>query len=96
MVKVTEKAAEKLKEMTANQDSPNKMLRVSFGGFGWGGPKLHLALDELSHDTDIVVESQGVKIVYDANIENYIANTVIDYSANYFTRGFYVRGGSFC
>lgn len=34
MVKVTEKAAEKLKEMTANQDSPNKMLRVSFGGFG--------------------------------------------------------------
>ncbi|MCW3488531.1 hypothetical protein [Dethiobacter alkaliphilus] len=38
------------------------------------------------------MESKGVKVVYDETIENFIANSVIDYSTNMFYRGFYVRG----
>jgi Fe-S cluster assembly iron-binding protein IscA len=35
MIKISERAAEKLKEKIAGHSSPEKtMLRVSFGGFG--------------------------------------------------------------
>jgi Fe-S cluster assembly iron-binding protein IscA len=34
MLTLTEKAVEQLKETIAKQDSPNTVLRVSFGGFG--------------------------------------------------------------
>lgn len=58
---------------------------------------MQLALDELNED-DIVVESQGVKVVYDATIKQHVSNSVIDYSTNAMRPGFYITksGGSCC
>jgi Fe-S cluster assembly iron-binding protein IscA len=43
-----------------------------------------------------MVESEGVKIIYDADIERYVANSMIDYAGGTYSRGFYVTGASSC
>lgn len=97
MIIITDNAAEKFNEIRQKSKSPeNAMLRVSFGGFGWGGPKLQLALDELKKDDDKIVESKNIKIIYDKEIQNYVNGTVIDYSDNWFNRGFFISGASSC
>ena len=93
MISVSMEAAEKFKEVTLKSNvSENAMLRVAFGGFGWGGPSLHLVLDELKTDEDVVVESQGINVVYEAELEDYVKNSVIDYSNKWFEKGFVLRG----
>jgi len=93
MVKVSELAAEKLKETIAKQkNSENIMLRIEFGGFGWGGPRLQLTLEELKDENDVVVEAQGIKFVYNSGIEEYVCNCYVDYSDKWFQRGFTIRG----
>lgn len=95
MVNVTKDAAEKFNELRKKAENPEKvMLRVSFGGYGWGGPKLQLTLDELKGKNDIVVESQGIKVIYASDLEAHLNRTVIDYSNNWFNRGFTIGGGS--
>lgn len=51
-----------------------------------------MALDESRKRNDIVTESQGIKIVYEADLENYVKDSVIDYSNKWFMRGFVLRG----
>lgn len=95
MINVTEAAAEKFNEVMQKAENPeNLMLRVSFGGYGWGGPSFQLALDELKGKDDTVIESQGIKVIYASNLEDYLKETVIDYSNSWFSRGFTIRGGS--
>jgi Uncharacterized conserved protein len=53
---------------------------------------LQLTLDELKNENDKVTESRGVKVVYEPDIEEYISNSIIDYSDNWFKRGFVLRG----
>jgi len=95
MINITNKAAEKLNEVIQKADSPEKiMLRVTFAGYGWGGPKLGVALDELKNDNDEVEEVGDIKVVYDSMLEPYVNGIVIDYSNSFFNRGFSIRGGS--
>jgi len=95
MINVTNKAVEKFKELLKNVDNAeNKMLRVSFEGFGWGGPNFQLALDELKGENDIIVESEGIKVIYDSEFKDYLKDVVINYSDSWFNRGFNIRGGN--
>jgi len=97
VVIITDNAANKFNEIRQKSNNPEKtMLRISFGGFGWGGPKLQLTLDELKKDNDKIVESRNIKIIYDAEIEEYVNGTVIDYSNNWFNRGLFISGASSC
>ena len=93
MITLSQIAAEKLNETIAKEKNPQStMLRVTFGGYGWGGPKLQLTLDELKDENDIVVESQGIMIVYNSGIEEYIQNSIVDYSNSWYERGFVIKG----
>ena len=93
MIRISEAAAKKLKETIAKQkNSQNTMLRIDFGGYGWGGPKLQLTLDELKDEHDTVVESQGIPIVYNSGIDEYLQNVMVDYSNSWFERGFVIKG----
>jgi len=65
---------------------------VSFGGYGWGGSRLQLTLDELKNEDDVIVESRGVKVVYEANLEAYLRDSVIDCSNKWFECGFAIKG----
>lgn len=95
MVNVTKEAAEKFNEIKQDAKNPeNAMLRVSFGGYGWGGPKFRLTLDELKDENDIIVESQGIKVIYESDLKAYLNGAVINYSNNFYNRGFTIGGGS--
>lgn len=57
-----------------------------------------MALDESRKRTDIVIESQGIKVVYESNLSDYVKDSVVDYSNGWFSKGFVLRGagGSTC
>lgn len=94
MITMSKEAAEKFRNLITTSKNPgNTMVRVSFGGFGWGGPSLQLTLDELKNNEDKVVESEGISIVYESYLEDYIENSVIEYSNSWFQRGFVIKGG---
>ena len=89
MIKVTDVASEKFKELAAKEDNPDQlMLRISFGGISWGGPQLILSLDETKQKGDIVVESNGMKVVYNKQVEAHINKAKIDYRDKWYNRGF--------
>jgi len=95
MIKITKAAVEKFNELKAELNNPeNAMLRIVFGGYGWGGPRLDLTLDESKKENDIIEESEGIKIVYDKDLGEFLQNSTIDYSDNWFQRGFIIRGGN--
>jgi hypothetical protein len=39
-----------------------------------------------------MVESQGVKVLYAANLEAYLSDAVIHYTNSWFERGFVIKG----
>lgn len=95
MINVTKNAAEKFNEVRQKSGIPeNKMLRVYFAGRGWGGPRFELTLDEFKKENDKVVELEGVKVVFASELETYLKETVIDYSNNWFNRGFTIAVSS--
>lgn len=95
MIRVTKTAVEEFNKMVQISRNPEKkMLRVSFGGYGWGGPKFNLALDELKDKTDVVEESEGIKVVYAEELKRYLDGTVIDYSNRWFNNGFTIGGNN--
>lgn len=51
-----------------------------------------MTLDESRKRNDIVVESQGIKIVYEADLEAYVRDSVIDYSNRWFNKGIVLKG----
>ncbi len=56
---------------------------------------MQLTLDELKDKNDaddVVIESQGIKIVYHSDIEGYVKDSVVDYETSWFKRGFLLRG----
>jgi Fe-S cluster assembly iron-binding protein IscA len=51
-----------------------------------------MTLDESRKSNDMVIESQGVKIVYETDLEDYVKDSVVDYSNGWFDKGFVLRG----
>lgn len=94
MINITEKARQEFHTARdANKISDNAMLRVNFGGMGWGGPNLYVTLDELQHDNDVVVEQDGVKVVYQPDLEQFLRNSTVDYLKFLFVKRFIIKGG---
>jgi len=51
-----------------------------------------LALDGRTGENDKIVESDGIKIVYEGYLDRYLDNVVIDYSSKWYNKGFQLRG----
>ena len=92
-MEVTQPAADELKEVFAADDNQtNSMLRIQIEGYGWGGPKFRLTLDELKGENDKVIESNGLSVIYDKNIQDYLDNMILDYEETAYSRGFTIKG----
>lgn len=56
-----------------------------------------MALDESSNEDDLVLEDQGITVVYEDRLKQYIDTAVIDYRKNIFGNGqFQVLTGYSC
>lgn len=89
-MKFTEKAIEAFKK---EKKTENTMIRIAFEGFGWGGPKLRVVLEEQKNNDDIVIEVDNIHVVYEKALKPYIERIVVDYKNLLMIKGFYIKEG---
>jgi iron-sulfur cluster assembly protein len=80
MVIVSEKAANKIKEILEEENKPGYGLRVGVKGGGCSGLSYSLAVEEAPAAADHVFEDMGVKLFVDPKSLLYLAGTQLNYT----------------
>ena len=87
MIKVTEKAKDRIEELKKAESGENKHLRVSVSGGGCSGLMYNLSFDE-ELDSDKTFEDNQVKILVDKKSILYLLGTTLDFSDGLNGKGF--------
>ncbi len=88
MITLTEKAADKVKEILKTEGRESGALRVGVKGGGCSGFSYVLDIDDKNNETDQVFEDKGVKIYIDAKSFVYLSGTELDYKESLTGSGF--------
>ena len=72
-------AVEKLRDILAEENNPNAMLRVFVQGGGCSGFSYGFTLDESQNEDDFDFVYDDVKVVVDAMSMQYLQDSAIDY-----------------
>jgi iron-sulfur cluster assembly protein len=90
MVKITDIAAEKVRDFIAGQQTEGDVgLRVGVRGGGCSGFQYALALDE-RRDDDHVFESDGISLLVDPASLRYVDGSTVEYTESFMGSGFEV------
>ncbi|WMQ74324.1 MAG: Iron-sulfur cluster insertion protein ErpA [Sodalis sp.] len=73
-------AANKVKNLIADEDNPNLKLRVYITGGGCSGFQYGFAFDDTVNEDDFTIEKQGVALVVDPMSLQYLVGGSVDYS----------------
>ncbi len=73
-------AAEKVKELIAEEGNPDLKLRVFVTGGGCSGFQYGFTFDEVANDDDTTIEKAGVVLLVDPMSYQYLVGAEIDYS----------------
>jgi len=76
---VNETAADKIKSLLKEEDTPNLMLRIFVSGGGCSGFQYGFTFDENQNEDDFVIEQYDVKLLVDAMSMQYLAGSEIAY-----------------
>lgn len=79
LLKFTDNAANKVKQLIQEEGNENLMLRVFVTGGGCSGFQYGFTFDEQIQDGDTEVENQGVKLLVDPMSFQYLSGAEIDY-----------------
>jgi iron-sulfur cluster insertion protein len=79
MLKLSDSAKDKLKEIFLEEDNPDTKLRVFVQGGGCSGFQYGFTFDEIANEDDFVVEDSDIKILIDAMSAQYLESAEIDY-----------------
>lgn len=90
MVEVTEKALEKIKDLLAEEKSPNMAVRMFVQGGGCSGFQYGFTIDDESGDDDFIIEKNGAKFVVDMMSAQYLTGAKIDYKTEKFESQFVI------
>lgn len=85
---VTNKAAEKLKEVLKENSKESSGLRVEIVPGGCSGFQYGLELDDSTTDLDLIFEEKGVKIIISKENMNFLKGAKLDYADS-------LQGGGF-
>ena len=89
MIKITDNAATKLKELRKSENyTKDHNVRVQVKGGGCSGLLYDLNFDKLITDTDEFFEDKGVKIIVDKKSLFYVLGTELDFSDGLNGKGF--------
>lgn len=88
IVTLTESAANRVKEMMAEQNKEHAFLRIGVSGGGCTGLTYGMGFDEEVREDDEQFEAHGIKVVIDADSAPILKGTVIDYTQNMMGGGF--------
>ncbi|MFQ6675772.1 MAG: HesB/IscA family protein [Fidelibacterota bacterium] len=86
-VSLTQRAAERLKQIRSETDGP--YLRAAVTGGGCSGLNYQLGWDASVGEFDRVFESHGIPVVVDLKSLLYLKGTEIDFSTDVLSGGFY-------
>lgn len=89
-IKISDVAAEKLKELLASQPDEDQALRVAVRGGGCSGFQYALALDKRKDD-DNVFEHNGVSVLVDKVSMQFVFGSEVDYVEGLQGAGFAVN-----
>ncbi len=76
----TDSAANKVKELIAEEGNPDLKLRVFVTGGGCSGFQYGFTFDEVANDDDTTMEKNGVTLLIDAMSYQYLVGAEIDYT----------------
>ncbi len=88
MLALTEKAAEKVREIAKAESLEGQGLRVQVKGGGCSGFQYDLYFDEKPTEMDEIIECMGVQIFMDPLSMQYLEGTQIDYVEGLHGAGF--------
>jgi iron-sulfur cluster assembly protein len=88
LVTITPKAAEKAKALLTEKGQPEAALRVFVVGGDCSGYQYGMAIAEAPEADDAVMEQEGVRIVVDADSQQFISGAEIDYVEDLMKSGF--------
>lgn len=92
MIKVTQKAADKIEELMKKEGGREKQVRINLDSVTWGGPSFSLALEEPSNYIgDEEVSVRGMRIVYESQLARYLAGKMLDFTTGNFAPEFKVQ-----
>lgn len=75
----TDSAANKVKQLIADEGNDNLKLRVFITGGGCSGFQYGFTFDENIQDGDAIIENAGVKMLVDPMSYQYLAGASVDY-----------------
>jgi len=89
MIHVTEKAAEKIRELLAKEGvSARGGLRLGVQGGGCSGLTYAMRLDTQARDRDRVIEENGARVFVDPKSYVYLEEVTLDYEDTLMRQGF--------
>jgi iron-sulfur cluster assembly accessory protein len=88
MIYITEKAAQKIKEIADDEEVGYYIVRVKQIGGGCNGFMTDLFFDDQIAESDEVFELDGVKVIVDQFSFQYMDETTIDFVEGSFEAGF--------
>ena len=91
LVKLTGSAAEKVSALLQRQGRPKGVLRVAVTGGGCSGLQYKMDLQDKPANRDILVESEGIKVVVDPKSALYVTGSELDYNNGLEDSGFKVN-----
>ncbi|KGQ70219.1 iron-sulfur cluster insertion protein ErpA [Chelonobacter oris] len=76
----TDAAANKVKNLVADEENPDLKLRVYITGGGCSGFQYGFTFDEKINDGDLTIEKNGVSLVVDPMSLQYLIGGTVDYT----------------
>lgn len=88
IVRLTELAAGKVKELLVQRGTPDQSLRLGVRGGGCSGNSYFMEYCERPEDGDLVLESRGVRLVVDRRSAMALQGTEVDWVSGLMGSGF--------
>ena len=88
MIEITNKAKEEILKLM--EKNPGTSLRLFMEGFGWGGPRYGLSLDETKEEDEVRVVN-GINVALGPEEQGYLTPTKIDFRKSFWGKGLTVE-----
>ena len=91
MVKVTDNAFNKIRDLLVEEKDPNLALRMSVKGGGCSGFQYEFTFDDVQGEDDFVIEKDDIKVFVDSMSAQYLMDAVLDYKEEKFNSQFVIN-----
>lgn len=91
MITISDTAAERLKEMLAEQETPNMFLRLGVAAGGCSGFSYAMGFDDQESEADVYMELHDMKVVVEQDDMKYLNGLEIDFEESGMTGGFTIH-----